>query len=234
MLDEHYAGLINIADYWVVGDTRTESITAIPSGTTDESQSAQDIELVIIGFNHDDKADGSGKAAITVQTKNQLGSVGRINTKYNTESYSLWSTSPRRTWCNNNFFGALSSGISSLIKLVTKKSNRFCNSPYDDKTSYRTQTTTTDSVFLLSEWEVFGKQNTDSLSYGSLSSDGVQYEYMTIESNRYKSGPANYWWLRTSNVSSTYHSQFAIVTPSCTMGIWDCAEAIGIAPAFCL
>ena len=58
MLENHYSGNINIADYWAVGDSRTESITAIASGTTGEAQSAQDIELVIIGLNHDDLADG--------------------------------------------------------------------------------------------------------------------------------------------------------------------------------
>ena len=122
MLDTHYKGKINISDYWAVGDSRTESISEIPSGTTGESQPAQDIELVIIGMNHDDlttPVNGISKGAVTVQTLNCLNNKGYINSNYSGAGYALWSTSKRRTWCNNEFISALST-LKGLIKPVVK------------------------------------------------------------------------------------------------------------------
>jgi hypothetical protein len=232
MLDEHYNGLINIADYWVVGDTRTESITAIPSGTTGEAQSAQSVDLVILGMNHDDKADGNGKAAVTVQAKDSLKTKGYMNSTLSGSSYSLWSTSQRRTWCNGDFKSALPDWLQELIKPVTKISNRYGYTGYE---SYRGQTTTTDDVFLLSEFETFGTQQLDESTYGVLSSDGTQYEYMKIESNRIKNvGSSAYmWWLRSS--FTTGNSGFiSCHHTSGAGGTLGCNSTTGIAPAFCL
>jgi hypothetical protein len=228
MLDEHYAELINIADYWVVGDTRTESITAIASGTTGESQSAQDIELIIIGMNHDDKADGSGKAAVTVQTKNQLGTAGYMYSLYNSHSYSLWSGSPRRTWCNSNFKSALPIWLQNLIKPIAKVSNRHADNSY----SYcRGQTNTTDEVFLLSEFETFGSSYLAS-TYGDVGSDGTQYDYMKTQANRVKTGPASYWWLRSSHVDRSENSRFVLVGSDGAAGHAVAGFTYGIAPGF--
>ena len=157
MLDAHYKGDINISNYWAIGDSRTESISEIPSGTTGETQPVQSIELIIIGMNHDNLASPIGdisKAAITVQTKNCLSNTGYINSRYSGTDKALWSTSPRRTWCNNEFINALST-LKGLIKPVVKLSNRHAHSNYS---SSRQQETTEDYAFLLSQWEIWGSQ----------------------------------------------------------------------------
>jgi hypothetical protein len=244
MLDEHYNGLINIADYWDIGDTRTESITEIPSGTTGETQSAQDIDLLIIGLNHDDLETGINgvtKSAVTIQTLNSLTTAGYMYTDSSLKN-SLWSTSPRRTWCNNEFFNALPDTLSSSIKPISKKTNRYGYAGFGEEgcKSYRQQETTIDKVFLLSLAEVFGdsQSNDWKFYYGSLDIDGVNYEYMKTSSNRIKTvnGEASNWYTRTSIVSgqtsafiSTFHNN--------TSGTWQTITApgaTGIAPAFCL
>lgn len=229
MLDAHYAGEIDIADYWAVGDTRTESITAIAtSGTIGESQSAQDIDLVIIGMNHDDLADGSGKTAVTVQTKNQLGTAGWMN--YQKTGISIWSESERRTWCNDNFKSALPTWLQNVIKPVTKLTNRYAISTYE---SSRSHVTTTDEVFLLSEFEVFGNPYFGSeQGYGSLDPDGDQYEYMKTQANRIKSGPSSYWFTRSSFIAK-YASKGFFVVKSDGNELADTNRIIeGIAPGF--
>jgi hypothetical protein len=231
MLEAHYNGEINIADYWAVGDTRTESITAIASGTTGETQDTQEVELIIIGINHDNKADGSGKAAITVQTKNTLVTTGVMYSSYSGPDYSLWSTCPRRTWCNNDFKSSLSNWIQNLIQTVSKITNRYAWETYS---AYRGQTTTTDDVFLLSEFEVFGSHQYLKSTYGSLNSDGTQYDYMKTESNRIKSGGSSTWWIRTSMVESNLNSGIYLVTSSGSASVYPSNYSFGIAPAFCL
>ena len=212
MLDAHYAGKINIEDYWAVGDIRKEDLRAISSGTTGESQSAQEITLAIIGFNHDTLKTQLGvktKGAVTIQTLNCLNTTGYINSSYSGVDKALWSKSQRRTWCNNEFVNALST-LKGLIKPVVKLSNRHADSNY---TSYRQQETTEDYAFLLSQWEVWGSQQISSSDYGTLPADGTQYEYMKTSSNRIKSvnGSTNYWWTRSSHVDSG-SARFAIVS----------------------
>jgi hypothetical protein len=209
MLEAHYSGKIDVVDYWKVGDTRTASLAAISSGTTSEAQSAQTIDLVIIGINHDDLETTNGtrsKAAITVQTKNCLATTGYMhNSKYAYDT-SLWSNSKRRSWCNSEFKNALPSYLQNLIKPVTKYTNRIGNS------SYRSHNSSTESCYLLSEWEVFGCGTMTSSNYGNLDADGTQYKYMETQSNRIKylgtSTSANMWWTRTSYVNDTYHEYF--------------------------
>lgn len=236
MINDHYKGLLDIAEYWQIGDIRSASITAIASGTTGESQSAQDIQLVIIGINHDDLADGSGKAIVTVQTVNNLGTVGYINENRDSPSYSLWSTSQRRTWCNGDFKSALPTWIQSLIKPVSKITNRhgYYQLGFDNYRSYRGQTTTKDDTFLLSEFEIFGSAPYSGDTYGDVGSDGTQYDYMKTQANRVKSGPAANWWSRSSEVASGGYSNFIVVMSGGTANHGNASSNIGIAPAFCL
>ena len=236
ILDAHYRGDIDISDYWAVGDNRTESISEIPSGTVGETQPTQDIELVIIGMNHDDLKTKIGditKAAITVQVKNCLSTEGYMNSDYFSIGNALWSNSKRRTWCNNEFINALST-LKGLIKPVVKLSNRHTDSKYS---SYRQQETTEDYVFLLSQWEVWGIQKFSS-DYGTLPAEGFQYEYMETNNNRIKrvnTSPTD-WWIRSSYTGSNENAHFAFVSDG---GYYSAIATIashsyGLAPAFCL
>jgi hypothetical protein len=242
MLSAHYKGTIDISNYWSAGAIRTVSISAIASGTTGEAQSAQTIELVIIGTNHDTLSTKNGTrttAAITVQTANSLTTKGYMNTSCSGPSYGLWSTCPRRTWCNNKFKAALPSYIQNLIKPVTKYTNRYCNSAYSGYSSYRTQDNTTDNCFLLTSWELFGKQTAASGSYGSMSADGTQYEYMKFLRNRIKylgttGTKATEYWRRDASVNESGTARFGCCDNLGDYDVNDANGTYGIAPAFCL
>ena len=147
MLDAHYAGTIDISDYWSVGDVRTIPLSAMSSTGVGESQSAQNAEVVIIGLGHDNlvsPVNGKSKSAVSLQLKNSLETVGYMYSEYSGTSYSLWDGSPRRTWCNGVFKSALPAELVNLIKTVTKKTWRYA---YKGYTSYRTQQTTEDDCF---------------------------------------------------------------------------------------
>jgi hypothetical protein len=230
MLDAHYKGEIDIAEYWAVGDTRTITLDGVPNWVTTEVQPEQTVDLVIIGFNHDDKADGSGKAAITVQTKNQLSEVGYIHPVASAE-YSSWADTMRRAWCNYGFKDALPTWLGNLVKVVTKVTNCYAHPAYD---LYWERLSTDDSVFLLSEFETFGSQYLDSETYGDLGPDGTQYEYMKTTTNRVKGGPGESWWLRSSSVDENGGANFNVVESDGSDVMSNADAMIGIAPAFCL
>lgn len=245
MLDLHYSGRIDISRYWAVGDTRTESITTISDGTVGESQPTQDIELIIIGFNHDNLSNsinGINKAAVTVQTKDCLDEagymhyVGTINSS-NTDGW--WGTSNRKAWCNNDFFDALQPGLSTLIKNVSKISNNYTD--YDGQYHSMGQSVNTvDKIFLLSEFEIFGTSYVGSeYTTDTDESDGSQYTYMTTSTNRRKycstldDGPGYEYWTRTSWIDNS-GNLFYIQVVNTSGDSYNCNENLGIAPAFCL
>ena len=242
MLSAHYAGLIDISDYWSVGDVRTIPISSISATGVGETQSAQNAEVVIIGFEHDDlvtSVNGNSKSAVSLQLKNSLATVGYIYSAYNSPSYSLWDGSPRQIWCNSTFKNALPAELVNLIKTVTKKTWRYAHSSYSGYETYRTQQTTEEDCFLVSEFEVFGTQGLSTTDYGAVGEDGTQYEYYKTTSNRIKylgvSGTsANIWWLRSSLVSDSGNSLFSYVGTSGSVSASLASGTFGVAPGFCI
>ena len=246
MIEAHYAGDIDIADYWNIGDVRTVSIASFSSGTV--THVTQNIQLVIIGIKHDDlttSINGKTKAAITIQTKQLLGNAGNAESEYywGSSHYPVadsenWSGSPlRTTYLNTNFYNALSTTtFRSLIKTVTKKN-----------LSTHTGTTTintSDKIFLPSYPEVFGTTTySNYISGGAVSNyEGSQYNYFSTSSNRIKywnnnganSSTAFHWWLRSpsSNYNSSYGYYWCLVYSDGTANYHSGIGTGGLAPCF--
>lgn len=241
MLNAHYNGLINIADYWDIGDTRTENVPSIPNTLTNdlyvnETQPSQSIELCIIGLNHDDletAINGINKAAITVQTKDCLSYSGFMNLSGTGYTEALWGQSQRREWCNNNFYNSLPIDLQPLIKNVIKLSNRYSNI-----IPQRTQANTVDKIFLLSLSEVCAEDFSYGYDTTYLEPDGEQYEYMITGSNKIKNigTSASNWWTRTGTIedSNNYIYFFRVNSLGVINGASSPTTYLGIAPAFCL
>ena len=237
MLEAHYDGDINISDYWAVGDMRTISLSAMEATGVGESHVAQDQKFVIIGIEHDDLVtpiNDKTKAAITVQSYRLLCDVNndyRIEWGYmNSSNTNLggWKGCARRTWCNNVFFDALPSSISSIVKTVKKEIYKNYN---------ETETITTDDdVFLLSEMEIKGSK------YYSVGEEGKQYEYFTVSESyflKYSGDVTKYftdgdvWWTR-----SVYNEDVINFVAFCgsysQSKYFNASYVLGIAPAFCM
>lgn len=244
MLEAHYAGTIDVADYWAVGDTKTISLSAMAATGVGESHRATDYEVVIIGINHDDlktPINGKTKAAVTLQLKNCLtsGQYTYMTDEYNASGTAKelgymnssntnsggWEGCARRTWCNNIFKNALPSALSNIVKTVLKKNYKVYNST--------TITTTDDDVFLLSETEIFGTN-----TYSAGSTEGTQYDYFKTTSNRCKdpkwnsSSASGRWWERSPHSSNS--TAFCYVNASGMANDNNAGYTCGLAPAFCL
>lgn len=252
LLKAHYAGTINIADYWKVGDERVIPISSIASATVDggcgscsmESQASGNITFRIIGINHssDTLATANGKrwvAAVTIQAKTQLPSAGKMNNQYDGSGSTcrVWSTSARRYWLNNNFKNALPTNLKSLIKPVIKKTYMFASLSRDRISDLDT----TDSVFLLSNNEVYGGDTTYGFDrdYGTEYSDaGAQYSYYSRRSGKgyYNGGGAKkpYEWLRSGYLDTFNTSYFVLVDSEGFTRYNYPYNSFGILPAFCI
>lgn len=143
---------------WNVGDEREETLTT-----------GEKITLVILDFNHDDLADGSGKAGLTLGTKNALATTYVMNASgTNTGG---WAGCPMRTSTMETLYGLLPEEVKSVIKVVNKKTGRY------DLTPRGTIETTEDKLFLFSQEEVMGTHYLSTTGQNSFPGEGTQYEY---------------------------------------------------------
>ena len=240
MIEAHYAGRINIGDYWAVGDKRTIHHDAMTATDVSESHHADDYVYVIIGIEHDDLVtaiNGKTKAAITIQTERMLyiNTTTEYNNSYdashefghmnssNTNSGG-WDSCARRKWCNNNYVNCLPSYIQKIMKKVKKLTSAGGGSS--------NIVISNDYGFLPSEVEIFG---TTTYSY---TGEGTQYQYFKTVANRYKKPRYNssyvsgYYWERSPHSGNSM--SFCNINKGGSELAYDANSLYGVAPCLCI
>lgn len=182
------AGLTS--EYWSVGDTKTITLNGTVSNVTFENLS---IQVFIIGFNHNAITEGNNRIHF------QIGKISNKLVALKPGDYTLtvgsnfvmnktltnnggWKSSyMRNTVLGNNstpiapasgsFLAVLPADLRSVIKSVVKHTDNIGESTTDNPNNI---TATTDYLFLLSEFEVFG-----SIKYSNTYEQGKQ-KNMTI------------------------------------------------------
>ena len=190
-----------VPDTWKVGDSCNMTINN------------KTYAIDIIGKNHDDYADGSGKAPLTFQMHTTYATQYKMN---GGESNSCgWVNCLVRTYTAfPELRKVMPAEVVAAMKAVTKKTSAGNASSAID--------TTEDTLFLLSEIEV---QGTRTFSYAG---EGTQYEYYQTAANRKKNRA---WYLRSPRLNET--------TCFCRTGWsgeadWSVASNVdGIAAAWC-
>lgn len=190
---------------WNVGDSKIMTIGGV------------DYQIDIIGKNHDIYSDGTGAAPLTFQFHDCY------ETKYNMNSSNTtaggWLGSLMRLTNLPTIFDSLPIEIRAGIRQVNKKT-----SIGSQQSSINTAQ---DTLFLLSEVEVFG------LNAYSRSGEGTQYEYYANGASPAKtlnSGIVN-CWLRSPYSSGT--APFCIVASTGEANYSNASSINGVAPAFC-
>ena len=160
-LDEQKAAATDIAKNGTSSVVYAKAKAAMDAGTkfTMKLTNGRTLQYRIVGINHDDLADGSGKAGLTF-----LATSTGIQSRMNATDTNAggWENSELRQKMNSGEIWNLMPGdFQSMVKSVTKMTDNKGGG------SAGTPSATTDKVFLLSSTEV----------YGDLQSDGTQYEY---------------------------------------------------------
>ena len=199
------------SNYFQIGD---EKIFTLTNGETYTAQ--------IIGIEHDDLADNSGKAGITFQFKELMTTKRQMNSsKTNAGS---WKSSKMRNYVNNELYNMLPVDLQASIKSVTKHT-------VEGNASTKI-ITTEDKLFLLSRIEVYNA------CFGDYD-EGRQYAYYVNSSNYYKkiNDTISEWWLRSPYIhnDSYLHNMFSVVDDTSSNWIRFYAnDYTGVAPAFCI
>ena len=167
-----------------------------------ELSNGETITVAIMGFDHDDLSDGSGKAPITLGMTELLATNSKMNsTRINAGG---WNDCLMRTSTMATLLSRLPSDLQSVIKTVNKKATAGSQST--------TIITSSDNLWLFSEVEIDGTTTAGYID------EGEQYEYWktvkdgTAQADRIKylsngSGPANPWWLRSPYVGNSTNFQ---------------------------
>ncbi|EBA38822.1 hypothetical protein COLAER_02101 [Collinsella aerofaciens ATCC 25986] len=215
-LDEQKAVAEDIAAKGEASPAYAKAKAAMDAGTKFSMKltNGKTLEYRIVGINHDDLADGSGKAGLTFEATNTVLDAQRMNATGT--NVGGWDKSELRSRLNSgDLWSLLPAEIQSKVKSVKKMTDNKGGG------TAGTPSVTTDKIFLLSTTEV----------YGDMQSDGVQYEF-------YKSKgvtTSNY-----SGASSRWHHWTRSVTPSASTGFrfvvgngdWDYSNATGVPYVF--
>lgn len=236
---------------WSVGDRKAVTLNGTVGICTFSNATYY---AYIIGFDHNAALEGSGrihfqfgKTALSGGTDicfidGSYGSTGssaafRMNTS-NTNVGGWSSSQMRNTICGTSlssysgtFIAMLPSDLRSVLKTVTKYTDNAGNL----STSAANVTATTDVIFLLSEYEVFGTI-TSGYSNPNESAKQAQYTYYSAGNSKVKyqhtsTGTAALWWLRSPRSSNS--TRFVLVGPDGAVGSYNADYSNGFAPGFC-
>ena len=234
------AGLAS--SYFNVGDRKAVTL----NGTVGSLSLNGTYYCYIIGIDHNSAIEGTNRIHFQFGNTDASGGVhiAFIDTEYGNSKDSGswfnmnnviqnrggWANSRMRTTIIPTFKTCLPSELQAVLKTVTKYSDNTGGG--SDNASY--MTATTDDIFLLSEWEVFGaRTNANSIEQNYQ----AQYAYYSAGNSRAKYFHSHLdtkagWWLRSVYADVT--NAICCVYDSGGAGYSSPNNSFGFAPAFCV
>lgn len=217
-----------------INDTFANVVTAIHSGTHNyKVGNYVEIDMgtfgtgyaQIVGFDKDDKADGTGKAKCTWVLKNQLTTTHAMNSSEKTvdgvTAYTAggYLNTDMRAWINGTVEPQFESSVQNAIVPVTKTHSTWNGTAY-----VKNGQTTTERMFLLSNYEVFG-----TTTYEDQGPNYTQLFKDAASRIKTRSVSAEVWWLR-----SAYSNRgFQFVSGSGDASGLSAGNACGVILGFC-
>lgn len=229
------------SSYWGIGDTKEVNL----NGTVSDREFNNNIYYAkIIGFDHNSLLETNFNSSVTFEISksnvnnftpgnNNGDNIAFVDSKYNTTSstkafnfnYSAsttggWKLSKMRLINMEEFYNLLPSDLQDIISVINKYTYNISTSSIED---------TQDKLFLLSEYEIFGNDDSNEKDYQQ------QYDYYknssTIERIRQQDNSiANscIWYLRTLNSSAA----MKVIDINGEISIQNANKSLGICPAF--
>lgn len=201
------------------------------------------VTACIIDFDHDDLADGSGKAAITFGLKN-LPKQQYMFDDNNSQSQVNWYKSDQYRWYNSVLIPSLDQNLYQYLQSVPKRAISVGGPNYGDANVIMTNQSQNVKIFPFACIEVNLISNEYSLSH--FQQEGSLYPYFSTAGNRIKrlsngSGDVAQWNLRTceeydqGNSGGLYITHVYVVARSGGLDdIQFTGQNLGICFGFCI
>lgn len=220
-LDEQKAAATDIAKNGTSSVVYAKAKAAMDAGTTWSVKltNGRTLKYRIIGINHDDTADGSGKAGLTFEATDVA--LGKQRMNATNSNAGGWEKSELRSRLNSgDLWSLLPAEIQSKVKAVTKMTDNKGGG------SAGTPSATTDKVFLLSSTEV----------WGDIQSDGAQYEYYKSKgvtmSSYSGASSSSYHWTRSVRLNFSASFRFVSIDGNCS-SYYEEESTVPVFPAWC-
>ena len=228
--------------YFAVGDRKAVAL----SGTAGSLSLSGTYYCYIIGIDHNSAKEGTNRIHFPFGYTAASGGVhiafidggygssytagSHFNMKNSNSNSGGWANSRMRTTIIPTFKACLPSDLQAVLKTVTKYSDNTGGG--SDTASY--VTATSEEVFLLAEFEVFGARR-----YANSAEQNYQAQYAYYSAGnskvRYRhssTGSTARWWLRSVRAGES--GSFCIVTASGSVSGNYALYSYGFAPAFCV
>ena len=187
-------------------------------------------KVIVLGIDHNSKLEGINRVHFCIGQDSTGKDICFYNMKMNTTNTNVggWKDCPMRTWLNNTLINGLPSDLSSVITPCTKYTDNTGNSSNIEANV----TTTSDKLWLLSEFEVFGSR-----SYANQYEKNYQKQYdyykngaSKIRYQHQSTGSSGWRWLRSARYDSSAY--FCSVTTGGSASFGGASSGGGVVPGF--
>lgn len=220
------------ANYWSVGDCKSATI----NGTVGSYKfNSEEWYCYIIGFNHNSSVEGNG---IHFQFGKTAATNG-VSVAFwdNNESFYMWTNYTYDAWSSTvmykttcpAFLSALSSSLQSAISACTK----YTDNVGDSTDTAKNVTATSSKIWLLSEFEVFGKRN-----YANTAEKNYQKQYAyyangnSVTKYKHNATTTGCTWF-TRSIRADSRTQYCVVQSDASPSdVYSGSHSVGFAPAF--
>lgn len=220
-------GIINLADYWHVGDERVVHLSAMDAmSPLTDTHAAQDARLVLMNVGgktlNTPTESGRTECSFIVGMENLLNELGSMSDQASTVGG--WESCPRRTWCNSTFYNAIPSTLRPIFKQHLNKASNG-----GDPTSGAIESV--DYFALPAEYEVCGLYSFSSSTYET---GLTQFEWYETSSHRkkYYGNTVATWWLRSPREDSSL--LYCSINTSGSPGANNAASVRYLSPFGCI
>ena len=239
------------ANYWSVGATKSVTINGKVGATTISSLK---VDAFIIGFNHNSGKEGSNRIHFLLG-KISGKFVGLVDSSYGSTTSTSGAFTMNTSNTNSGGWGSsqmrskvlgsassptsptantLMAALPSDLRAVMKSCTKYTDNKGGGNTASNVSSTT-DYLFLLSEYEVFA---THQYCNDAEPNYQAQYDYFKagnskVANKHSATGTAAVWWLRSPYYNSIYSSYyFCAVSSSGSLDYYDANDAYGVVPGF--
>ena len=231
------------ANFWSVGDCKEVTMNGkVSNGLTLTNYSAW---VFIIGFNHNSEREGNGIAFQGFKATKNGTPVCLVDSRYNNQCSSVWfcmnassasgSTTSAGGWAScgmrNDIMPLIKAAFPSDLQTVIKTSTIYTDNTGNGIAGVA-PTATQDDVFLLAEFEVFGKRTYASTqepnylkqySYYSAGNSKVKYRHNATDTD------VRLW---ERSPASSYSNSFCAVVAAGSANYYNASISQGVSPAF--